>query len=222
MSVKVDNNAYELVITPNKRKRDYPGGGQFLHDYGNSNKENHFVYNNFMEVKSISEIFAKKQDVVSAPTAVAMMTDNPYEVSRKPPKKKTRRDIDTDDGCFVNPALNLNGPEKVLNPFEVRREPPVKQDTHCFVNSGLNLRGAEREVRNPFEIERDSVPAKEMQGTQFDLLSHFPWIAMQLANLTFFFCKESKIPRWTCSQPDPLDCHSLRLLAVASISKIFH
>lgn len=175
MSVKVDNNAYELVITPNKRKRDYPPGvDKYLHvankpsafcDYGN-NKENHFVYNNFMEVKSISEIFAQKKDVPNANVvAVAIMADNPYEVSRKPPKKKTRRDVD--DGCFVNPALNLNGPEKVLNPFEVRREPPVKLDNHCFVNSGLNLRGAEREVRNPFEISRDTALAKEIQGTNF-------------------------------------------------------
>lgn len=189
MSVKVDNNAYELVVTPNKRKRDYPAGGQLLRgsgkptafsDYGN-NKENHFVYNNFMEVKSISEIFAQKQDAVSATTAVAMMTDNPYEVSRKPPKKKTRRDID--DGCFENPALNLNGPEKVLNPFEVRREPPpVKQDTHCFVNSGLNLRGAEREVRNPFEIARDSAPAKELQGTHTFCLSIVHFLGFNAVN----------------------------------------
>lgn len=167
MSARVDNNAYELVITPNKRKREYPGDGNAAkvssfaaynnNGIGNAdNKENHFVYNNFMEVKSIAEIFAQKKTVATGPN------ENPYEVIRKPPKKKTKHDEDA--GCFENAALNLNGPEKVFNPFEVRRDPIVAKDSHCFINSALNIRVAEREVRNPYEIDRTQEPPKELQG----------------------------------------------------------
>lgn len=41
---------------------------------------------------------------------------NPFGVARKPPKKKKRK---IDKICFENPALNLEGPERPLNPFEV-------------------------------------------------------------------------------------------------------
>lgn len=157
----MDNNAFELVnqTTPNKRKREYPIDGKCVQPTYAISKENHFVYNNFMEVKSIAEIFSQKKDAPAIPAA-----ENPYEVSRKPPKKKTKRDAE--DGCFENAALNLNGPEKMFNPFEVRRDVISVDTKHCFVNSGLNLRGAEREVRNPYEIARDApvTPAKEKQG----------------------------------------------------------
>lgn len=59
-----------------------------------------------MEVKSIAEIANEKSDA-----------ENPYEVIRKPPKKKKKADIE--EVCFENPALNLDGPEKRFNPFEV-------------------------------------------------------------------------------------------------------
>lgn len=165
MSLQVDNNAFELVTntTPNKRKREYPNDGLCVLSSGfGVNKENHFVYNNFMEVKSIADIFAQKKD---APHIQPPATGNPFEVSRKPPKKKTKRDEEI--GCFENAALNLNGPEKVVNPFEVKREAVVPaRNEHCFVNSGLNLRGAEREIPNPFEIAREPVvvPARDIQG----------------------------------------------------------
>lgn len=200
--VQVDNNAFELVTktTPNKRKRDNTGGvvlpANLCHGgiVGNNNKENHLIHHNFMEVKSIAEIFAQKKETPLA--------DNAYEVSRKPPKKKSKHDIwqatnseylyfdrwsevgcfvteltdwflfffieePVEDGCFDNAALNLNVPEKIVNPFEVKRDVVPVNDDHCFVNSGLNLRGAEREVRNPYEIVRDPmtvVPNKEVQG----------------------------------------------------------
>lgn len=166
MSIRVDNNAYELIITPNKRKR---ANDEKNHSHSNvslaldcgSNKENHFVYNNFMEVKSIAEILAQRKE------PIAVDVENPYEVLRKPPKKKQKHELD--DGCFENPALNLNGPEKVLNPFEVRREPvALPNSNHCFVNSGLNIRGVDREIRNPFEVTRDHPPPpptpKEVHG----------------------------------------------------------
>lgn len=168
MSVQVDNNAFELVnnTTPNKRKREYPHDGKcVMTPKFVNNKENYLVYNNFMEVKSIAEIFAQKKD---APQIAAI--ENVFEVSRKPPKKKTKREAE--DGCFENAALNLNGPEKIINPYEVKRDVVQPKNEHCFVNSGLNLRGAEREVRNPYEIARepDSTPAKEMKGER-DILS---------------------------------------------------
>lgn len=162
MSVRVDNNAYELIITPNKRKRanDDKIRSNSTVNCCSSNKENHFVFNNFMEVKSIAEIFAQRKEISG------LETENPYEVTRKPPKKKSKHELD--NGCFENPALNLNVPEKILNPFEVKREPVVPVNNHCFVNSGLNLRSVDREVRNPFEVTRDHPPTpKEVHGKLF-------------------------------------------------------
>lgn len=166
MSAKVDNNAYELVITPNKRKRANDENKQptlktssFSANY-DQNKENHFVYNNFMEVKSIADILAEKKNQSNN-----LIVDNSYEVSRKPPKKRSKCVVE--DGCFANPALNLNVPEKLFNPFEVKREQIESRNNHCFVNSGLNVLGAEREVRNPFEISREEAPPKEIKGKSF-------------------------------------------------------
>lgn len=137
--------------TPNKRRRrelkcdDLPAGGGY--DNTNrlyvGNKENNYMG---MEVKSIAQMIADKT------------IDNPFEVIRKPPKKKKKTDIA--DSCFVNPALNLNGPEVVLNPFEIKRIQPTKAaagaDDLCFVNSGLNIRGPDNrfEQSNAFEISR--------------------------------------------------------------------
>lgn len=144
MSVRVNNNTFELKITPNKRKRE---------SIANANKENSFPFINFMEVKSISDLVKQKKEPV----------ETSYEIARKPPKKKTKQDFD--ENCFVNPALNLNGPEKTFNPFEVKRRPVVESESHCFTNEGLDIRGAEREVVNPFEIHRDgSAAARDVQG----------------------------------------------------------
>lgn len=146
MSLHISNKSLELKNTPNKRKRESI----------NANKENHFPFNAFMEVKSIADLVKQKKKTDS---------ENPYEISRKPPKKKTKHDID--EKCFVNPALNLNGPETVFNPFEVKRMPIVESDTYCFTNEGLDIRGSEREIVNPFEVHRDgSDAARGSQGTQ--------------------------------------------------------
>ncbi|XP_031623553.1 uncharacterized protein LOC116340933 [Contarinia nasturtii] len=154
MSVQLTNTTFELRITPNKRKRDdIKERKQYNH--GSSNKENHFVYNNFLEVKSIAELVESKNVSNSSGANVC----NPFEIVRKPPKKKNRKEF-LDDGCFVNPALNLNGPEHVVNPFEVRRAAPLPEAVHhCYENTGLNIRGEERQVINPFEIVRECTTA---------------------------------------------------------------
>lgn len=125
--------------TPTKRKREELKERQLQHINYGVNKENHFVvYNNFMEVKSIADLVDKK----------TKQSDNPFEVSRKPPKKKDRRDLSADN-CFVNPALDLNMPEKIINPFEVKRSAPLPEIVqNCYENSGLNLRDNERQVFN--------------------------------------------------------------------------
>lgn len=148
MSTQIDNNTFELKITPNKRKRDSTKDKQQSHH----NKENNFVFNNFMEVKSIADLVRQK----TMSTTDGMNMNNPYEIARKPPKKKTKHDID--ENCFVNPALNIDGPENIFNPFEVKRMPNTEQENHCFTNPGLNIRGAERDVVNPFEVLRDMLP----------------------------------------------------------------
>lgn len=154
MSIKVDNNVFELKITPNKRKREHIETKSSI-----ENKENNFFRNNFMEVKSIADLV--KQRNVNANVDDGSV--NNFEIVRKPPKKKTKHESDGEEHCFVNPALNLNVPEKIINPFEVKRAPIVEEENHCFSNPALNIRIAERERVNPFEIARDH-PPKEIQG----------------------------------------------------------
>lgn len=152
----------ELRVTPNKRRRERKSN-QF-NNYG-SNKENNFIFNNFMEEKSIAELVEiKKYQNSSANTAV----ENPFELLRKPPKKKNRKSYSDDGGCFVNPALNLNGPEKILNPFEVIRSAPLPEVVHhCFENTGLNIRVEDRQV-NPFEVAREHVTENPKGEELFD------------------------------------------------------
>lgn len=160
MSIRVNGDGqYEQQVTLNKRKREsFSAKHQSTH-----NKENQCVFTNFMEVKSISDLIKTKNSTER--------NDNPYELVRKPPKKKSKRDID--DSCFENPALNINGPEKIINPFEVKREPVVEQENHCFINPGLNIRVVEREVANPFEIHRDAPLPKEVQGKHSSVFRFF-------------------------------------------------
>lgn len=156
MSEQLSNTAcVDLRITPSKRKRD-DLRIQKSHQFNGSNKENNFIYNNFMEVKSIAEIIeAKKHECTNL-----LHSENPFEVVRKPPKKKTRKNY-SDEGCFVNPALNLNGPEKILNPFEIKRVAPLPEAVHhCFENTGLNILVEDRQV-NPFEVARQSPKGKK-------------------------------------------------------------
>lgn len=128
-----------FVDTPNKRRRESRYEESTNPCRLLANKENHYMG---MEVKSIAQMIADKT------------IENPFEVVRKPPKKKKKTDIE--DSCFVNPALNLNGPEIVLNPFEIKRLPTVVQDDLCFVNSGLNIRGPDKhhETSKAFEVVR--------------------------------------------------------------------
>lgn len=147
----VDNVAFEMNrITPNKRKRDAIAGGGVAHDP--TNKENHIyaAHNGYMEVKSLA-------DLLPAKDAGGCSNNNAFEVQRKPPKKRTKLDqAAVEQQGFVNAGLNLNGPDHVVNPFEIRRGPeraPIESQ-NCFVNTALNIRGPEKEVRNPFEIVR--------------------------------------------------------------------
>lgn len=134
-----------FVETPNKRRREsghVDPSKRIGHENASlltGNKENHYMG---MEVKSIAQMIADKT------------IENPFEVVRKPPKKKKKSDIE--DSCFVNPALNINGPEIMLNPFEIKRMPTVVQDDLCFINSGLNIRMPDKihEATNAFEIVR--------------------------------------------------------------------
>ncbi|XP_037036772.1 uncharacterized protein LOC119074617 [Bradysia coprophila] len=133
-----------LADTPNKRKRRESKYDDSVDYYSNpnrllANKENNYMG---MEVKSIAQMIADKT------------IENPFEVIRKPPKKKKKSDIE--DSCFVNPALNINGPETVLNPFEVIRQPTVVKDDLCFINSGLNIRIPDKAcpAGNAYEISR--------------------------------------------------------------------
>lgn len=78
---------------------------------------------------------------------------NPFEVVRKPPKKRKK----VEENCFVNEALNLSQPEKQFNPYEVPRVvAPVafEKENHSFVNPALNLKAPDHQVLNPFEIVR--------------------------------------------------------------------
>lgn len=152
MNIQLTNATFELRMTPNKRKRDDLKERKPQQHNNDNNKENHFVYNNFMEVKSISELIEHKnyQNTNSSEANVC----NPFEFVRKPPKKKNRKDL-IDAGCFVNPALNINGPENVVNPFEIKRAALLPETIHhCFENTGLNIRGEDRQAINPFEIVR--------------------------------------------------------------------
>lgn len=155
MSIQLTNTTFELRITPNKRKRENLKERTPQQFNNGSNKENLFVYNNFMEVKSIADLVESNNSKLNGVNVC-----NPYEIVRKPPKKKNRKEVTVEDNCFVNPALNLNGPEHVLNPFEVKRAAPLPEAVHhCFENTGLNIRAEERHVINPFEIARETTNA---------------------------------------------------------------
>ncbi|XP_013100980.2 LOW QUALITY PROTEIN: uncharacterized protein LOC106082790 [Stomoxys calcitrans] len=103
-----------------------------------------------LEVKSIAEIANEDNESKQQEQPL-----NPYEVVR-PPKKKQK----PAPACFENPALNLNGPDKQFNPYEIVREPTPLTNSNCFVNSALNLKTNDEvpASRNPFEIQRDSMP----------------------------------------------------------------
>lgn len=147
----VDNNsmAFDLnAITPNKRKRNAV------------NKENPYhtlsYAGNCMEVKSLAELLP------SSSKQMQTKNNNAFEICRKPPKKRSKLESNVGPQCFDNAALNLHGPDHVVNPFEIRRSelPPAvpTTNTSCFVNAALNIRGPEKELRNPFEIVRQDNP----------------------------------------------------------------
>ncbi|XP_023293973.2 uncharacterized protein LOC111677134 [Lucilia cuprina] len=112
------------------------------------NKENALVYPNVgLEVKSIAELARRPEEAENIPR-------NPYEVLRKPPKKKKRQAEGT--ACFENPALNLELPEKQFNPYEVVREITPNKASNCFSNPALNLKIQDASaIHNPFEVHRE-------------------------------------------------------------------
>lgn len=151
-------------ITPNKRKRE-------TSLFGHSGKENRHAYDH-MEVKSLRDLLPTSNTLkttASAAVAVVGGHNNAFEVTRKPPKKKSKLSDASETQCFVNAALDLNGPDHVVNPFEIRRSVPTHQmaaneRSKCFVNTALNIRAPEKEVRNPFEIVRQNVPQGNATG----------------------------------------------------------
>lgn len=162
MSIHLTNTEFDSRITPNKRKREElkERKPQRQLSFSANNKENHFVYNNFMEVKSISDLVKTNSNYSIGQKSEndGAFCNNAFEVIQKPPKKKNRKLV-ADECCFENPALNLNGPEHVLNPYEVKRAVVVaaaEPVQNCFENNGFNLRGEDRNAKNPFEIARDA------------------------------------------------------------------
>lgn len=175
MNIQLNNNVFELRITPNKRKREH---FKLNTQKTNENKENNFCLNNLMEVKSIADIVKQRNTNINNPDSL-----NTFETVRKPPKKKSKHESAGEEHCFVNPALNLNVPEKILNPFEVKRVPNIEEEHHCFSNPGLNIRSAEREQVNPFEITRDQPPPREIQG---ELMSSIHFCSIKVKR--YFLC----------------------------------
>ncbi|XP_055905483.1 uncharacterized protein LOC129940976 [Eupeodes corollae] len=201
MSCAVDNNAFEMIITPSrKRKRDsgrtelplentpplkttpHQRSSAFTNAAFSSTPKKEIQsiiqkFNRFppskrrplgkengirfatadpcLEVKSISDLVHKNEEPTSG---------NPFEVIRKPPKKKKKADLE--DACFVNTGLNLEIPEKQFNPFEVMRDSPTRlvksNEPQCFVNPALNIRTQDTTLaRNPFEIQRHNPAISE-------------------------------------------------------------
>ncbi|XP_065365722.1 uncharacterized protein pon [Calliphora vicina] len=113
-----------------------------------TNKENALIFPSVgLEVKSIADLAKQHEETNNIP-------QNPYEVLRKPPKKKKRHTEET--ACFENPALNLELPEKQFNPYEVVREITPNKTSNCFSNPALNLKiQDESAIRNPFEVHRE-------------------------------------------------------------------
>lgn len=73
-----------------------------------------------LEVKSIADIIKLPvEGIDSAKIDGDALSQNPYEVQRKPPKKK-KRESEIIEACFENAALNLELPERQFNPYEVR------------------------------------------------------------------------------------------------------
>lgn len=75
-----------------------------------------------MEIKSIADLVSSVSATKKSLVAMQDLEKNPFEVIRKPPKKKTKKDdrlISKEEACFENAALNLALPEKQFNPYEV-------------------------------------------------------------------------------------------------------
>ncbi|XP_040175229.1 uncharacterized protein LOC120908373 [Anopheles arabiensis] len=137
-----------------------------------ANKENYNLFSDScMEVKSIADLAG----ATKRPKANTPDTCNPFEVIRKPPKKKKKQmhpaaTAPLEESCFENPGLNLAAADKQpVNPFEVPRDgdeskrKEAEELSRCFVNSALNIRGTEKgtERYNPFEIVRPKEAAPE-------------------------------------------------------------
>lgn len=101
--------------------------------------------NSCLEEKSIADLITEQKTFKD-------MVQNPFEVVRKPPKKRKK----VEESCFVNEALNLSQPEKQFNPYEVPRTAAAdfEKENHSFVNPALNLKAPDHTVLNPFEIVR--------------------------------------------------------------------
>ena len=149
------NESFDLNDTPNKKRKRDNGFSVFTSSTPiKANKEN---FMDFMEIKSIAELVVLQKSERN--TNTKPVPTNEYEVIRKPPKKKKK----ADDGCFVNPGLDLKVDEKVINPFEVVRRDNTAaiKLAQGFENPALDFGAIESSnqltlITNPFEVFRDS------------------------------------------------------------------
>uniref|UniRef100_A0A1I8MX83 Uncharacterized protein n=1 Tax=Musca domestica TaxID=7370 RepID=A0A1I8MX83_MUSDO len=134
------------------------------------NKENAAAFAAGLEIKSIADIAKNKDDAAEEQQVPA----NPYEVLRKPPKKKKRP---AEAACFENPALNINVPEKQFNPYEVVRESIPLGNSNCFVNPALNLKTQDVPAsKNPFEIQREPAAKEDIPVMPCKLKIGLPFV----------------------------------------------
>ncbi|XP_050087163.1 uncharacterized protein LOC126572138 [Anopheles aquasalis] len=167
------DQTFSIPSSTPKHSRQIDGSAFENPSFRAGNKENYNIFSDScMEVKSIADLAAGNRNGVVAGTSEL----NPFEVIRKPPKKKKKQhESGLEESCFENPCLNLAAADKKpVNPFEVVRdgEETKRQEaedmSRCFVNSALNIRNVEvaapqqqqqQQPYNPFEIVRSKEQA---------------------------------------------------------------
>lgn len=182
------DQTFSIPSSTPKHSRQIDGSAFENPSFRAGNKENYNIFSDScMEVKSIADLAAGNRNGVAAATSDL----NPFEVIRKPPKKKKKQhESGLEESCFENPCLNLAAADKKpVNPFEVVRDgeeckrQEAEEMSRCFVNSALNIRSADvtahkkdQQPYNPFEIVRSKeqsasapAPAPESQRPVPDL-----------------------------------------------------
>ncbi|XP_049537532.1 uncharacterized protein LOC125952224 [Anopheles darlingi] len=159
------DQTFSIPSSTPKHSRQIDGSAFENPSFRAGNKENYNIFSDScMEVKSIADLAAGNRIGVVAAAGEL----NPFEVVRKPPKKKKKNhESGLEESCFENPCLNLAAADKKpVNPFEVVRDgeefkrQEAEEMSRCFVNSALNIRNADNaQPYNPFEIVRSKEQA---------------------------------------------------------------